>query len=200
MTTIPQPFDQTVVRFEEGHEREARALAKDLGVGPVQPIDRQVQRLSERRRRGRDRRTGPGQRLTQHQRAAALFVTLFVAALAATGLVVASRSPDLVLEVTELPAQVLPARRRRARVAAITFFVRESDPEAEVSIVGRDLRQTRTLDEAVDLSADEPVTYTWDGRMDSGQFAPPGRYRLRVVLPSQERDMVFPKRIRLDSG
>lgn len=47
VTTIPQPFDQTVVRFEEGHEREARSLAKDLGVGPVQPIDRQVQRLSE---------------------------------------------------------------------------------------------------------------------------------------------------------
>lgn len=47
VTTIPQPFDQTVVRFEEGHEREARTLAKDLGVGPVQPIDRQVQRLSE---------------------------------------------------------------------------------------------------------------------------------------------------------
>ncbi|MEO8092208.1 MAG: LytR C-terminal domain-containing protein [bacterium] len=47
VTTIPQPFDQTVVRFEEGHEREARSLAKDLGVGPVQPIDRRVQRLSE---------------------------------------------------------------------------------------------------------------------------------------------------------
>jgi hypothetical protein len=47
VTTIPEPFDQTVVRFEQGHEREARKLAKDLGVGPVQPIDRQAQRLSE---------------------------------------------------------------------------------------------------------------------------------------------------------
>ena len=47
VSTISEPFDQTVVRFEQGHERDARQLAKDLGVGPVQPIDRQVQRLSE---------------------------------------------------------------------------------------------------------------------------------------------------------
>lgn len=138
--------------------------------------------------------------MTQQLRATALFVILFVAALVATGLVVASRSPDLVLEVPVLPSKFSPRGDGKPDVAAITFFVRESDQAAEVSIVGRDLRQTRTLDESVHLSADEPVTYTWDGRMDSGQFAPPGRYRLRVVLPSQERDMVFPKRIRLDSG
>ena len=47
VTTIPEPFDQTVVRYEEGHEREARKVARDLGVGLVQPIDRQAQRLSE---------------------------------------------------------------------------------------------------------------------------------------------------------
>ncbi len=138
--------------------------------------------------------------MTQQLRATTLFVILFAAALVATGLVVASRSPDLVLEVPVLPSKFSPRGDGKPDVAAITFFVRESDQAAEVSIVGRDLRQTRTLDESVHLSADEPVTYTWDGRMDSGQFAPPGRYRLRVVLPSQERDMVFPKRIRLDSG
>lgn len=130
-------------------------------------------------------------------RATALFVTLFTGALVAAALVVASRSPDLVLEVTALPPKFSPNGDGKPDEAAITFFVREPDPDAEVSIVGRDLRQTRTLDESVHLSADEPVTYTWDGRMDSGQLAPPGRYRLRVVLPNQERDMVFPKRIRL---
>ena len=138
--------------------------------------------------------------MTQHLRAAALFVTLFAAALVATGLVVTSRSPDLVLEVTALPAKFYPDGGGEPDEAAITFFVRESDSGAQVSIVGRDLRQTRTLDEAVNLEADLPVTYTWDGRMDSGQLAPPGRYRLRVVLPSQERDMVFPKRFTLASG
>ena len=46
VTTIPEPFDQTVVMFEKGQERVARKLARDLGVGPVQPIDRQAQRLA----------------------------------------------------------------------------------------------------------------------------------------------------------
>jgi LytR cell envelope-related transcriptional attenuator len=47
VSTIPQPFDQTVVMFEKGQERAARKLARDLGVSPVQPIDRQAQRLSD---------------------------------------------------------------------------------------------------------------------------------------------------------
>ena len=33
--------------FEKGQERAARKLARDLGVSPVQPIDRQAQRLAE---------------------------------------------------------------------------------------------------------------------------------------------------------
>ena len=47
VTAIPEPFDQTVVMFEPGHEREARRVGKDLGVDPVQPINRQAQRLAE---------------------------------------------------------------------------------------------------------------------------------------------------------
>ena len=130
-------------------------------------------------------------------RAAALFVTLFAAALAATGLVIASRTSDLVLEVVSQPEKFSPAGAGGPDEAEITFLVRESDPDASVYIVGRDLRQIRTLDESVALEADEEVTYTWDGEMDSGQTAAPGRYRLRVELPNRDRDMVFPKRIRL---
>ena len=47
VTTIGEPFDQTVIMFEPDHERAARNLARDLGVGAVQPIDRQAQRLAE---------------------------------------------------------------------------------------------------------------------------------------------------------
>ena len=197
VTTIPEPFDQTVVRFEEGHEREARKLAKDLGVGAVQPIDRQTQRLVRRRRRRRHRRAGPGQRLNGRARAAALFAVLFAGALVVTALVLASRTSNLVLEVTSQPEKFTPEGPGEPDEAEITFFVRESDPDAEVYIVGRNLRQTRTLEESIDLTADEEVTVVWDGEMDSGQMAPSGRYRLRVVLPNQDRDMVYPKRIRL---
>jgi hypothetical protein len=47
VTTISGPFDQTVVMFEKGEERAARRVARDLGVAPVQPIDRQAQRLAD---------------------------------------------------------------------------------------------------------------------------------------------------------
>jgi len=47
VTTITDPFDQTLVMFEEGQERAARSVARDLGGVPVQPIDRQAQRLAD---------------------------------------------------------------------------------------------------------------------------------------------------------
>ncbi len=133
-------------------------------------------------------------------RAAALFTGLFAAALVATGLVFAARSPELVLEVPRLPERISPDGDGSRDETEITFFVRESDPEAGVFIVGRDLAPVRTLDESVALAANERVTYLWDGRTDSGAPAPPGRYRLRVVLPSRDRDMVFPRRIELAGG
>ncbi len=55
----------------------------------------------------------------------------------------------------------------------------------------------RTLDSDVALSEREPVTYVWDGRNDSGDFAPSGRYRLRVDLPDGDRKMIWPRRITL---
>jgi hypothetical protein len=129
-------------------------------------------------------------------RASILFVCLFAAALVAAAFVIASRTSDLVLEVArDFPEEFSPDGDGRDDTASITFFVRESDPHASVHIVGKDLAQTRTLDEDVALEADKRVTYVWDGRTDSGEPAPIARYRLRVVLPERERDMVYPRRI-----
>ncbi len=123
---------------------------------------------------------------------------LFAAALATTVLVVGSRSPDLVLEVVKLPDRITPNGDRFRDQAEIEFFVRESDPDAEVYIVGRDLVEVKTLDSGVSLEANEPVTFCWDATTDDGDSAPTGRYRLRVVLPNRDRDMVFPPRINLE--
>lgn len=123
----------------------------------------------------------------------ALFALLVIATLAAAVLVVRARDPDLMLEVTELTRGLTPDDR----VARISFFVRESDPDAFVGIVGEDDEPVRTLDPSVSLSEDRTVTYRWDGRTDSGSRVSPESFYLRVELPSRDREMIWPKRIKV---
>ena len=47
VTTFPESVDQTVVLFEPGSEQAAKRLSAKLGAVPVQPIDRQAQRLAD---------------------------------------------------------------------------------------------------------------------------------------------------------
>lgn len=126
-----------------------------------------------------------------------LFALLLAASLAAAALAIDARGPDLALEVTRFPKQFEPDARGPGHKARIRFFVRESDPAATVEIVGRDLEPVHILDASVALAAGEVVAYRWNGRTDDGRPAPQGSYRLRVVLPSRDRDMVFPRRIEL---
>jgi hypothetical protein len=132
-----------------------------------------------------------------------LFFVLVVAALTTAVLVVRARTPDLVLEVTQPPAN-RPATLRTGgnppRSVEITFFVRESDPHALVGIVDSKENLIRTLDGDVALDAGDSVTYTWDGRTDAGGFVLPGRYRLRVDLPDGDREMIWPRRITVLTG
>lgn len=127
-----------------------------------------------------------------------LFFVLVVAVLTTAVLVVRARTPDLVLEVTQPPANH-PATLRTGgeppRSVEITFFVREPDPHALVGIVDSEENLVRTLDGDVALDEDDPVTYTWDGRTDAGGLVPSGRYRLRVDLPGERREMIWPRRI-----
>jgi hypothetical protein len=125
----------------------------------------------------------------------ALFVALLVASVAVAATVIQARSPDLAIEVTRLTKQIDPTGDGGDRVAQIRFFVRESDPDARVEIVGRDLKLIRVLG-VQPLVADEPVSFTWNGRTSDGTLVDPrDRYRLRVQLPNRDRDMVYPRRI-----
>jgi hypothetical protein len=128
---------------------------------------------------------------------AVLFVALFAAAVVTAALVVRERDPALALEVTNFTGTFEPDGDGDRDVARLEFFVRESEPSATVSIVGRDLERVRTLARDVPLEAGREVSYSWDGRTAAGERAPPGRYRLRVRLPQSERDVVFPRRIDL---
>jgi len=125
----------------------------------------------------------------------ALFVVLLVASVGTAAIVVHARTPDLALQVTHLTHQISPQGGGKYRVANIRFFVRESDPDATVEIVGPNLKPIRTLYEGP-LVANKPVSFTWNGRTASGAIPNPNhRYRLRVILPGQDRDMAYPRRI-----
>lgn len=136
---------------------------------------------------------------------AALFFLLLAASVTTAVLVVRARTPDLVLEVTrqcppgadpdDCSPLFDPRGRRSPKRIEIEFFVRESDGAAFVGIADSHENVVRTLDPSVALAADQPVSYIWDGRTDDGRLAAPGRYRLRVDLPSEEREMIWPRRI-----
>lgn len=123
-------------------------------------------------------------------------IAILVATLALGIFVYRARTPDLALEVTKFP------REFRAPAAEIEFFVRYDEPEATVEIVGRDQVVAKTLAAPIALEADTPVTCTWDAMGDDGKRVEPGRYRLRVSLPGEDREMVFPRRldVRADLG
>jgi len=126
-----------------------------------------------------------------------LFVALVVASVVVAATVLHARSPDLAIQVTRFTKEINPRGGGKDRVAHIRFFVRESDPDSTVEIVGPDLRLVRTLARRP-LVANEAVSFRWNGRTDSGALADPeDRYRLRVLLPNRDRDMVYPRRISL---
>jgi hypothetical protein len=129
---------------------------------------------------------------------AALFLLALAATLVTSVLVVRARTPDLVLEVRQPPADdpaEFAPQGPPPNEVPITFFVREADGHALVGIVDSQEDLVRTLDSDVALAKRRRVTYTWDGRTDAGGFAAPGRYRLLVELPSEDREMIWPRRI-----
>ena len=136
----------------------------------------------------------------------ALFGVLLAASLIAAVLVVRARDPDLALEVTKRACDPEPCVGRTKTTfafdpgrqsALVTVFVREDDPDAFVGIVSEDDEAVRTLDADAELEAGEEVTYRWDGRDDDGSLVVPESYFLRVNLPSRDRDMTWPRRIRV---
>lgn len=127
-----------------------------------------------------------------------LFCALLAAAVIVAGVVVHARTPKLELEVLHIPAKPFsPNGDGHRDTARLTFYVRDSDPHATVQIVGPENTVIRTLYRGP-LVAYKHTTFRWNGRTSSGRLANPhDGYRLRVVLPGQDRDMVYPTQIRL---
>lgn len=123
-------------------------------------------------------------------------VAVLAAAVAAAVFVYHERTPDLALEVVALDTTAV----RGVDEPEVTFFVRFDEPDATIQIVGRSERPVRTLARDAELVAGERVACVWDGRRNGGRLAPPGAYRLRVVLPSEDREMIHPQEVELLPG
>ena len=126
-----------------------------------------------------------------------LFVVLLVASALTTGAVLHARTPDLALQVTHFTTEIDPQGPPPKRVARMRFFVRESDPDATVQIVGPNVKVVRTLYRGP-LVADRPVSFTWNGRNGDGSPAQsPPSIPAQGDPPRPDRDMVYPRRIAL---
>ena len=123
-----------------------------------------------------------------------LLIALLVASLAAGIFVYRARTANLALEVPRIDRLLGEGPRAKLPVE-LEFFVRFDEPDATVEIVGSGAVTARTLATDVALDKDERIECTWDGLDDQGDPVEPGNYRLRVALPEQDRDMVFPLRI-----
>ena len=189
------------VMYADGQKPAAQKVASDLGVDQVDKLDDEAARARRRSGRGRDRRRGP--RSSEPPRLVRRGAVLLPARRdrwSPPVLVVRARTPNLVLEVHRPAGRATRVAATRAagspRRVAITFFVRESDDAR----AGRDRRRhediVRTLD--ADVAARPSATRS----PTSGTGAPtpagrrsPGRYRLLVELPGEDREMILPRRI-----
>jgi hypothetical protein len=142
---------------------------------------------------------------------AILFASLLVASFAVAALALHAKTSKLELEVRSLtrcftpqhegtlaenPCQP-PASGDVANAATVSFYVRDSVPSATVQILGGDPRYHRTFRRDEPLVAGHLYRFVWRGGDDGGGPAPSGKYRLRVAMPSLDRNIIYPPPVRL---
>ncbi len=127
-----------------------------------------------------------------------LLLALLAASIGVAAYVYHARTPNLALEVTLLDRKFAPSADGKGQHSRISYFVRDSDSDATVEIVGRNKVVIRTISADAPIEANRQMMYSWNGLDDQGELTMPGRYRLRVILPGSARDMVFPRRITVE--
>ncbi len=119
---------------------------------------------------------------------ALIFFLLAVAATLSLVWIEQDRQGVDIVNTVKLQRAVDPGRRI---VAVANFNLTRTDSSATVTVIDRDGATIRTLQQAAPLSAG-PIRFRWGGRDDSAAPADPGRYRLRVQLGDQDRDIIVP--------
>jgi hypothetical protein len=104
------------------------------------------------------------------------------------------RSPVTAPRLTRLISPICGCDKETAKLAV---RLREAHV-VDAAIVGADGERVRTL--ATDVRRPRGrVRFTWDGRNDAGAVVPDGRYRLSLYLAADDRTIVVPTPIRVDT-
>lgn len=123
-----------------------------------------------------------------------LLIVLLVLSVAAFGVTRALRSSDDIVNTVVLTPSVAIGEP-----AEINFNTTVAEPDADVLIVDVDEQRVRALQEGEPL-LEGAHEFTWDGKTDAGEQAPPGQYGIRVVLGEEGRDIVPPGSIFIEPG
>jgi len=121
-----------------------------------------------------------------------LLVAVSLGALGSLAAILEARQRGEVLDLVEVSGRFAPAE---GEVARIEWRQRRESSDATVLIVDRDDDAVRTLLEGGALAGgDRQQVFRWDGRTDEGEPAPPGRYRVEILLPDLEDRDIIPER------
>lgn len=71
------------------------------------------------------------------------------------------------------------------------------DDRVRIAVVDTDERQVKLLSNGELRGGDTPHCFDWDGRSDSGEPVPPGRYHLELSLDEADRVAVSGERLRI---
>jgi flagellar hook assembly protein FlgD len=120
--------------------------------------------------------------------AVALLCVVVAAALTSLALIQEARQRGEVLDLVEATNSIVPEAGQRAR---IEWRQRRSSDDADVLIIDTAGRPVRTLLDGGGLAGDDrEQVFHWNGRTDAGDLAPPGLYRVEIVLEDQDREIV----------
>lgn len=87
----------------------------------------------------------------------------------------------------------------RCATDSVGFSLRLRQPDAiDVTIVDSKERSVRTLANNRSLGKQQ-ASFEWDGRTDTGAVAPNGRYHARLHFRRQDRTIVVPRGVRVDT-
>jgi hypothetical protein len=119
-----------------------------------------------------------------------LLTLVVIASLASFVLIQAARERGEVLDLVHVKPRTIPYSRSGERVR-IEWRQRRASDDAVVRMIDSAERPVRTLLGGGALAGgDTEQVFHWNGRIDSGGFAEPGRYRVQILLRDQDRDII----------